>query len=227
MILWRPWGSECGNHAYHRDVPCNDSSTFEQAAAEPAGPGPDSGRVMIELTVDAVGLARSRFAVSPLHEVVATLLPWGVKPGPLTPIRGSLAPGAYCGGSGCLCYRNWLGTRQGMYPTSSARIPQGPLPRSRSSWNEFVHPARARPGRVGGLARRAAAERPRRFRNAGGCVACHGPGRWARGPAGGGRDATPLGPRVRPHPRRAQEGHLWHATSACPHTFPQVRPHWS
>ncbi|MFE7753423.1 hypothetical protein [Streptomyces sp. NPDC057428] len=30
---------------------------------------------MIELTVDAAGLARSRFAVSPLHEVVATLLP--------------------------------------------------------------------------------------------------------------------------------------------------------
>ncbi|MFF9162046.1 ArsR/SmtB family transcription factor [Streptomyces longwoodensis] len=37
---------------------------------------------MIELTVDAVGLARSRFAVSPLHEVVATLLPWGLQPAP-------------------------------------------------------------------------------------------------------------------------------------------------
>ncbi|MEU1598042.1 winged helix-turn-helix domain-containing protein [Streptomyces sp. NPDC005708] len=36
---------------------------------------------MIELTVDAAGLARSRFAVSPLHEVAATLLPWGVCPG--------------------------------------------------------------------------------------------------------------------------------------------------
>ncbi|MEV5177851.1 helix-turn-helix domain-containing protein [Streptomyces flaveolus] len=36
---------------------------------------------MIELTVDAAGLARSRFAVSPLHEVVATLLPWGLRPG--------------------------------------------------------------------------------------------------------------------------------------------------
>ncbi|MFI8194874.1 ArsR/SmtB family transcription factor [Streptomyces sp. NPDC085946] len=35
---------------------------------------------MIELTVDAAGLARSRFAVSPLHEVVATLLPWGLQP---------------------------------------------------------------------------------------------------------------------------------------------------
>lgn len=35
---------------------------------------------MIELTVDAAGLARSRFAVSPLHEVVATLLPWGLSP---------------------------------------------------------------------------------------------------------------------------------------------------
>ncbi len=37
---------------------------------------------MIELTVDATGLARSRFAVSPLHEVAATLLPWGVRPAP-------------------------------------------------------------------------------------------------------------------------------------------------
>ncbi|GGZ87236.1 ArsR/SmtB family transcription factor [Streptomyces bluensis] len=37
---------------------------------------------MIELTVDAVGLARSRFAVSPLHEVVATLLSWGLQPAP-------------------------------------------------------------------------------------------------------------------------------------------------
>ncbi|MFE9772056.1 ArsR/SmtB family transcription factor [Streptomyces sp. NPDC005931] len=37
---------------------------------------------MIELTVDAAGLARSRFAVSPLHEVVATLLPWGLRPAP-------------------------------------------------------------------------------------------------------------------------------------------------
>ncbi|MGW0818351.1 ArsR/SmtB family transcription factor [Streptomyces viridiviolaceus] len=37
---------------------------------------------MIELTVDAVGLARSRFAVSPLHEVVATLLSWGLRPAP-------------------------------------------------------------------------------------------------------------------------------------------------
>ncbi|MGW2563139.1 ArsR/SmtB family transcription factor [Streptomyces sp. NPDC001514] len=36
---------------------------------------------MIELTVDATGLARSRFAVSPLHEVAATLLPWGLCPG--------------------------------------------------------------------------------------------------------------------------------------------------
>ncbi|WP_460110854.1 ArsR/SmtB family transcription factor [Streptomyces sp. YKOK-J1] len=35
---------------------------------------------MIELTVDAAGLARSRFAISPLHEVVATLLPWGMRP---------------------------------------------------------------------------------------------------------------------------------------------------
>ncbi|MGQ4419667.1 ArsR/SmtB family transcription factor [Streptomyces sp. SAS_269] len=37
---------------------------------------------MIELTVDAAGLARSRFAVSPLHEVVATLLSWGLQPAP-------------------------------------------------------------------------------------------------------------------------------------------------
>ncbi|MDX2708936.1 winged helix-turn-helix domain-containing protein [Streptomyces sp. PA03-6a] len=37
---------------------------------------------MIELTVDAAGLARSHFAVSPLHEVSATLLPWGLHPGP-------------------------------------------------------------------------------------------------------------------------------------------------
>ncbi|MFJ7102097.1 ArsR/SmtB family transcription factor [Streptomyces albogriseolus] len=37
---------------------------------------------MIELTVDAAGLARSRFAVSPLHEVAATLLPWGLRPVP-------------------------------------------------------------------------------------------------------------------------------------------------
>jgi hypothetical protein len=37
---------------------------------------------VIELTVDAAGLARSRFAVSPLHEVAATLLPWGVRPAP-------------------------------------------------------------------------------------------------------------------------------------------------
>jgi hypothetical protein len=37
---------------------------------------------MIELTVNAAGLARSRFAVSPLHEVVATLLPWGLQPAP-------------------------------------------------------------------------------------------------------------------------------------------------
>ncbi|MEV7793504.1 winged helix-turn-helix domain-containing protein [Streptomyces sp. NPDC087512] len=37
---------------------------------------------MIELTVDAAGLARSRFAVSPLHEAVATLLPWGLEPSP-------------------------------------------------------------------------------------------------------------------------------------------------
>ncbi|MEV8597656.1 helix-turn-helix domain-containing protein [Streptomyces sp. NPDC052012] len=35
---------------------------------------------MIELTVDAAGLARSRFAVSPLHEVTSTLLPWGLRP---------------------------------------------------------------------------------------------------------------------------------------------------
>ncbi|MGW0081272.1 helix-turn-helix domain-containing protein [Streptomyces sp. NPDC003393] len=34
---------------------------------------------MIELTVDAEGLARSRFAVSPLHEVTSTLLPWGLR----------------------------------------------------------------------------------------------------------------------------------------------------
>ncbi|MDX3235912.1 winged helix-turn-helix domain-containing protein [Streptomyces sp. ME03-5709C] len=37
---------------------------------------------MIELTVDAAGLARSHFAVSPLHEVAATLLPWGLRPAP-------------------------------------------------------------------------------------------------------------------------------------------------
>ncbi|MEU4091822.1 helix-turn-helix domain-containing protein [Streptomyces sp. NPDC026673] len=37
---------------------------------------------MIELTVDAAGLARSRFVVSPLHEVASTLLPWGLRPGP-------------------------------------------------------------------------------------------------------------------------------------------------
>ncbi|MFG2309424.1 ArsR/SmtB family transcription factor [Streptomyces sp. NPDC048566] len=37
---------------------------------------------MIELTVNAAGLARSRFAVSPLHEVVTTLLPWGLGPAP-------------------------------------------------------------------------------------------------------------------------------------------------
>ncbi|MEV6103167.1 winged helix-turn-helix domain-containing protein [Streptomyces sp. NPDC051940] len=36
---------------------------------------------MIELVVDAAGLARSRFAVSPLHEVATTLLPWGLEPG--------------------------------------------------------------------------------------------------------------------------------------------------
>lgn len=32
--------------------------------------------------MDADGLARSRFAVSPLHEVVATLLPFGLRPSP-------------------------------------------------------------------------------------------------------------------------------------------------
>ncbi|MFF9507694.1 helix-turn-helix domain-containing protein [Streptomyces sp. NPDC014724] len=41
---------------------------------------------MIELTMDATGLACSRFAISPLHEVAATLLPWGLRaalhPGP-------------------------------------------------------------------------------------------------------------------------------------------------
>ncbi|WP_419993969.1 ArsR/SmtB family transcription factor [Streptomyces boninensis] len=37
---------------------------------------------MLQLTVDATGLAQSRFAVSPLHEVAATLLPWGVRPPP-------------------------------------------------------------------------------------------------------------------------------------------------
>lgn len=37
---------------------------------------------MIELTVDAAGLARSRFVVSPLHEVAATLLPWGLRRDP-------------------------------------------------------------------------------------------------------------------------------------------------
>ncbi|MFF8941836.1 ArsR/SmtB family transcription factor [Streptomyces sp. NPDC014864] len=37
---------------------------------------------MIELTMEATGLARSRFAISPLHEVVATLLPWGLRPTP-------------------------------------------------------------------------------------------------------------------------------------------------
>ncbi|SDD82156.1 ArsR/SmtB family transcription factor [Streptomyces prasinopilosus] len=37
---------------------------------------------MIELTVDVAGLARSRFAVSPLHEVVTTLLHWGLRPAP-------------------------------------------------------------------------------------------------------------------------------------------------
>ncbi|MFF8881534.1 ArsR/SmtB family transcription factor [Streptomyces flaveolus] len=37
---------------------------------------------MIELTLDATGLARSRFAVSPLAEVAATLLPWGLQPSP-------------------------------------------------------------------------------------------------------------------------------------------------
>ncbi|WP_318216198.1 hypothetical protein [Streptomyces sp. SCL15-6] len=46
----------------------------------------DSGRVVIELTVNAAGLARSRFAVSPLHELVATLLPWGLQPVPDAPI---------------------------------------------------------------------------------------------------------------------------------------------
>ncbi|WP_431955114.1 ArsR/SmtB family transcription factor [Actinacidiphila sp. bgisy167] len=37
---------------------------------------------MIELIVDAAGLAESRFAVSPLNEVAATLLPWGLHPDP-------------------------------------------------------------------------------------------------------------------------------------------------
>ncbi|NGN70451.1 winged helix-turn-helix transcriptional regulator [Streptomyces sp. A7024] len=37
---------------------------------------------MLQLTVDAAGLAQSRFAVSPLHEVAATLLPWGLRPRP-------------------------------------------------------------------------------------------------------------------------------------------------
>ncbi|MFD1658072.1 transcriptional regulator, partial [Streptomyces caeni] len=35
---------------------------------------------MIELTVDATGPAGSRFAVSPLHDAVATRLPWGLRP---------------------------------------------------------------------------------------------------------------------------------------------------
>ncbi|MEV7523584.1 winged helix-turn-helix domain-containing protein [Streptomyces sp. NPDC091371] len=35
---------------------------------------------MIQLTVDAAGLARSRFVVSPLHQVVGTLMPWGLAP---------------------------------------------------------------------------------------------------------------------------------------------------
>ncbi|MET7597414.1 winged helix-turn-helix domain-containing protein [Streptomyces sp. NPDC005481] len=37
---------------------------------------------MIALTVDATGLARSRFAVSPLAEVTATLLPWALHSSP-------------------------------------------------------------------------------------------------------------------------------------------------
>ncbi|WP_448316694.1 ArsR/SmtB family transcription factor [Streptomyces sp. CO7] len=37
---------------------------------------------MIELTVDAAGLARSRFAVSPLHEMALTLLPPEARPVP-------------------------------------------------------------------------------------------------------------------------------------------------
>lgn len=37
---------------------------------------------MIRLDVDAAGLARSRFVVSPLHEATATLLPWGLLSAP-------------------------------------------------------------------------------------------------------------------------------------------------
>ncbi|WP_431040518.1 helix-turn-helix domain-containing protein [Streptomyces sp. P1-3] len=35
---------------------------------------------MLQLTVDAEGLARSRFVVSPLQQVVGTLMPWGLTP---------------------------------------------------------------------------------------------------------------------------------------------------
>ncbi|MFG2328973.1 helix-turn-helix domain-containing protein [Streptomyces sp. NPDC048604] len=41
---------------------------------------------MMQLSVDAAGLARSRFAVSPLQQVTGTLMPWGLSP------RGDVGP---------------------------------------------------------------------------------------------------------------------------------------
>lgn len=55
--------SACVDQVLHREVSCHDSSRFEGTTAGAARPG--SGRVTIELAVDAAGLALSRFTVSP------------------------------------------------------------------------------------------------------------------------------------------------------------------
>ncbi|MFD0367594.1 helix-turn-helix domain-containing protein [Streptomyces sp. NPDC127114] len=48
--------------------------------------GASGGGAMMQLTVNAAGLARSRFAVSPLQQVTGTLMPWGLSP------RGDFGP---------------------------------------------------------------------------------------------------------------------------------------
>lgn len=92
---------------------------------------------MIELTVDAAGLARSRFVVSPLHEVAATLLPWGLRRDPeadpwVTRARRVLRRAR-------LPLLSELALDGGGYlPDFLSPHPSGPRPPSRRNWTGSV-----------------------------------------------------------------------------------------
>lgn len=100
---------------------------------------------MIQLDVDVAGLARSRFVVSPLHEVAATLLPWGLLSAPEADPWGARARRVLRGERLPLLSALALDRSGGYVPDFLSPHPLGPYP----TVDEQLEQVRATdPGRV-------------------------------------------------------------------------------